>query len=116
MAKINLSRMDFESLVNLRKQVEEALVSHRSILERQLASLGGSLTSVVRRGRSSLRGMKVAPKYRGPGGETWAGRGANPRWMAAAIKEGKKVQDFLIEKTGAKPQKNAKAGKRKSKR
>src|SRR4051812_1401837 len=56
--------------------VEEALVSHRSILERQLASLGGSLTSVVRRGRSSLRGMKVAPKYRGPGGETWAGRGS----------------------------------------
>ena len=117
MAKINLSRMDFESLVNLRKQVEEALVSHRSILERQLASLGGSLTSVVRRGRSSLRGMKVAPKYRGPGGETWAGRGAKPRWLTAAIKEGKKVEDFLIGKTGAKPKRTVKRAKqRRSKR
>jgi hypothetical protein len=41
MAKINLSRMDFESLVNLRKEVDDALVSHRSTLEKQLASLGG---------------------------------------------------------------------------
>ena len=110
MAKINLSRMDFQSLLDLRKQVEQALVSHRDILEKQLSSLGGSLT-VVRRGRSSLKGMRVAPKYRGPGGETWAGRGAKPRWLAAAIKEGKKVQDFLIDKAGAKP----KRAKRKSK-
>jgi DNA-binding protein H-NS len=114
MAKINLSRMDFESLVNLRKQVEQALVSHRGILEKQLSSLGGSLT-VVRRGRSSLKGMKVAPKYRGPGGETWAGRGAKPRWLAAAIKEGKKVQDFLIDKTGLKRKRKVKRAKRKSK-
>src|SRR4051794_22017308 len=109
MAKINLSRMDFESLVNLRKQVEDALVSHRSTLEEQLASLGGSLTAG--RGRSSLRGMKVAPKYRGPEGETWAGRGAKPRWLAAAIKDGKKVQDFLIEKAGSKPQRKVKGAK-----
>ena len=115
MAKINLSRMDFESLVNLRKQVEDALVSHRSTLEKQLASLGGLLNSTARRGRSSLRGMKVAPKYRGPNGETGAGRGAKPRWMAAAIKEGRKVQDFLIDKTGAKPTRKAKAGRRRSK-
>jgi DNA-binding protein H-NS len=115
MAKINLSRMDFQSLVDLRKQVEQALVSHRTILERQLASLGGSLPSVVRRGGSSLRGTKVAPKYRGPGGETWAGRGAKPRWLAAAIKEGKKVQDFLIDKTGVKPKRKVKRAKRKSK-
>ena len=116
MAKVNLSRMDFESLVNLRKQVEDALVSHRSTLEKQLASWGGSLTSTATRGRSSLRGMKVAPKYRGPDGATWAGRGAKPRWLAAAIKDGKKVQDFLIDKTGAKPKRKVKAGKRKSKR
>jgi DNA-binding protein H-NS len=34
-----------------------------------------------RAGGSALRGKKVAPKYRGPPGETWAGRGAKPRWL-----------------------------------
>jgi hypothetical protein len=39
-AKINLSRMDFETLVNLRQQVEERLHEHRSKLEEQLENLG----------------------------------------------------------------------------
>src|SRR5713101_493837 len=30
-------------------------------------------------------------KIRDPSGETWAGRGANPRWLVAAIKGGKKL-------------------------
>jgi DNA-binding protein H-NS len=55
-----------------------------------------------------MKGQKVAPKYRGPGGETWAGRGAMPRWMAAAIKEGKTREDFLIDKAAAAA--NAKRG------
>jgi H-NS histone family len=28
--------------------------------------------------------------------ETWAGRGLKPRWLTAAIKFGKKVEDFLM--------------------
>jgi DNA-binding protein H-NS len=45
---------------------------------------------------SGLRGVKVAPKYRGPGGETWAGRGARPRWLSALVKEGHSIEEFLI--------------------
>jgi DNA-binding protein H-NS len=46
------------------------------------------------------RGGVVAPKYRNPDNptETWAGRGLKPRWMTAAIKRGKKLEDFLIAK------------------
>jgi DNA-binding protein H-NS len=40
----------------------------------------------------------VPPKYRGPNGETWAGRGAKPRWLVAAMKKGKKLDSFLIHK------------------
>ena len=40
MAKINLSRMDVQALIDLRKQIEDTLVSQRSRLERQLAALG----------------------------------------------------------------------------
>lgn len=41
---------------------------------------------------------KVAPKYRNPAdpSQTWAGRGQPPRWLAAELKAGKKVEDFLI--------------------
>ncbi len=47
---------------------------------------------------SSLKGRKVPPKYRSRSGETWAGRGAKPSWLVAAIKKGKKVDDFLIKR------------------
>ena len=40
--------------------------------------------------------LKVKPKYRNKKGETWAGRGKPPRWMAAELKAGKKKEDFLI--------------------
>jgi hypothetical protein len=33
----------------------------------------------------------LAPPYRGPSGETWAGRGAKPRWLVDAIKDGKMI-------------------------
>ena len=101
--KQNLTGLDFDSLMNLRNQVDEALTGYRSTLERQLEALGSSVASLggkVARGMrgSKLKGMKVAPKYRGSGGELWAGRGARPRWLVAAIKEGKKLEDFLINK------------------
>ena len=101
--KQNLTGLDFDSLMELRNQVDEALTGYRSTLERQLEALGSSVASLggkVARGMrgSKLKGMKVAPKYRSPDGDTWAGRGATPRWLKAAIKEGKKLEDFLIDK------------------
>jgi DNA-binding protein H-NS len=115
--KTKLGGMDFQSLLDLRDQVESALAGYRSTLEEQLASIGGSIATVGRKmargGRSAMKGRKVAPKYRGPGGETWAGRGATPRWLKAAIKEGKRAEDFLIEKTVGKPKK---APKRRAKK
>jgi DNA-binding protein H-NS len=103
MAKPNLSRMDVQSLMDLRKRVEAALVERRAVIEKQLALLNGD--KVARRGgrrKSALKGRKVPPKYRGPKGETWAGRGAKPRWLVAAIKGGKKLDDFLIDKSARK--------------
>jgi DNA-binding protein H-NS len=116
LAKINLSRMDVQALIDLRKQVEDTLVSQRSTLEKQLAALGGSIASiggkVGRGGRgSTLKGKKVAPKYRGPDGETWAGRGATPRWLRAAIKGGKKLESFLIDKSTVKEKRKRRSKK-----
>jgi DNA-binding protein H-NS len=41
---------------------------------------------------------EVPPKYRAPSGETWAGRGARPKWMVEALKKGKKMEHFLIKR------------------
>jgi DNA-binding protein H-NS len=108
MPKINLSGMSVEGLMDLRERVEETLHKRRAELEKQLAALtGGRRVS----GGSALKGRKVPPKYRGPSGETWAGRGARPLWLVAAIKRGRKLDDFLIDKSARKGRK-----KRRSKR
>jgi len=40
----------------------------------------------------------VLPKFRNPvqPSETWAGRGKQPRWLAAALKKAKRLEDFKI--------------------
>lgn len=40
---------------------------------------------------------KVAAKYRDTAsGQTWSGRGLQPRWLKAAIASGKKLSDFAV--------------------
>jgi DNA-binding protein H-NS len=112
MPKINLSGMSVEALMDLRERVDGLLSERRAELEQQLerfAVVGGR--RVVRGGASALKGRKVPPKYRSPSGDTWAGRGARPRWLAAAVKGGKKLDDFLIDKSARKRRR-----KRRSKR
>lgn len=46
--------------------------------------------------KSKRAGTVVAPKFRGPNGETWSGRGLMPRWLAALVAEGKKRDEFAI--------------------
>src|SRR5262245_49334310 len=100
MPRSNLSSMDVQELLNLRKRVDATLAQRRTDLEKELQQLdGGSVRVRGGRGTSPLAGKRVAPKYRGPGGVTWAGRGATPRWLVAAMKQGKKLDDFLIEKS-----------------
>lgn len=36
---------------------------------------------------SKLKGRKLEPKYKGPNGELWAGRGKLPKWMQGQDKE-----------------------------
>jgi DNA-binding protein H-NS len=101
----NLASMSVDALLKLRDDIGRLLVQKADDLKRQLARLGrGDDEAAPRRGRrgrrKSLKGRKVPPKYRGPNGETWAGRGAKPGWMVEQLKAGKKPEDFLIAKRG----------------
>ena len=112
MPKVNLSGMSVEALMDLRRRVDEMLHQRRAELQNQLERIAVvSGARVVRGSGSALKGRKVPPKYRSRSGETWAGRGARPRWLVAAIKGGKKLDDFLIDRSARKAQ-----GKRRSKR
>ena len=99
MAKVNLAGMNVEALLSLRTQIDERLLELRTELTKQLAALDGQAKGKALRISSSLKGKKVPPKYRSAKGDTWAGRGAKPRWLVAAIKGGKKLDDFLIDRS-----------------
>ncbi len=115
---MNLKSMSIDALIGLRGKIDAVLTAkvqdERRSLESELAKLsrvdmgGGRTKASFGRG---VRG-KVAPKYRNPENpaETWAGRGLKPRWLAAALKSGKKLDDFMI---GGAVKDGAKAIKRK---
>ncbi len=96
----NLASMSVETLIKMRDDIGKILNRKTEQLQSQLAALGLSDAPGGKRGASKMKGRKVAPKYRNPNNrsETWAGRGATPRWMAVQIKAGKKREDFAIRK------------------
>ena len=101
---MNLKSMSIDRLIGFRQRVDAALnskvVDQRRTLESELSKLtrfqGGAARFKSAFGPGA-RG-KVAAKYRNPDdpSETWAGRGLKPKWLTAAIKAGKKQDDFLI--------------------
>ena len=104
---VNLKGMNVMALLSLRDQVDKRLLECRAELEQQLATLAGAKSMKGKAaGKSSLKGKKVPPKYRSPSGETWAGRGQRPRWMVEALKKGKRMDDFLIDKSARKGRTN----------
>jgi DNA-binding protein H-NS len=97
-----LSKLSVETLLQLRTDVERMLATKANELKSQLARLGSNLAP-SRRGRgSALKGRTVPIKYRDRSGNTWAGRGATPRWLREKLKAGAKLEDFAVEKTARK--------------
>jgi DNA-binding protein H-NS len=88
----SLKGMNVQALMSLRTQIDRRLAELRKELEKDLAAITGQAKA------KSMKGRTVPPKYRSPSGETWAGRGARPKWMVEALKKGKKMEDFLIKR------------------
>jgi DNA-binding protein H-NS len=118
---LNFSKMDLADLLQLRDEIETALngkiAMEREELQSKLVELAtlerkrsktvgrevgkpnSKRSAAGRKGKPHpLKGQKAKPRYRGPKGETWAGRGLAPRWLTDLEKKGKKREQFLIEK------------------
>lgn len=91
---------------DLDKQLQEARRAERSSVINQIKSLlaehGLTVADLgLKPGKpattGTTAGKKVAPKYRNQAtGETWTGRGLQPKWIQAAVASGKKLEDFAI--------------------
>jgi DNA-binding protein H-NS len=93
--------MSVDKLSKLKDQIDTALAARVADKRRTLQAELGKLARFAGGGmrfKGAGGGVTVAPKYRNPDNpaETWAGRGLQPRWLAAAIKSGKKLEHFAI--------------------
>jgi DNA-binding protein H-NS len=95
--------MSAEELWSLHEQVAAILArkisAKKARLEQRLRQLGhGVLMNDEQVSDTRPPYPKVVPKFRNPTrpSETWAGRGKQPRWLAAQLRSGKKLDDFRI--------------------
>jgi DNA-binding protein H-NS len=62
-----------------------------------MAEYGLTLADLSMRTPKVVKTSKVAVKYRNKAtGETWSGRGLQPKWLKAAITAGAKLEDFAV--------------------
>lgn len=58
--------------------------------------LGGKVSSAGRKKASGDGVRKAAIKFRDAAGNTWSGRGLQPRWLKEALASGKSLNDFAV--------------------
>lgn len=76
-----------------------SLLAEKRVLENRLKQLKGVAEAEHASSSTGKRPYPtVVPKFRNPDrpSETWAGRGKTPRWLAAKLKSGKRIDDFRI--------------------
>ncbi len=117
MKKADLEAMSIDDLWALHENISRILslriASEKRELEKRLAYLNGGKAAIQQEAELATRGVeskpprrkypRVLPKYRNPSepSETWSGRGKQPRWLVAALKSGRKIDDFKIRASGS---------------
>ncbi|MCK6424768.1 MAG: H-NS histone family protein [Burkholderiaceae bacterium] len=75
-------------------QIKQMMADH-GITAADLTTKVGRPPKSAETGAAAPR--KVAPKYRDPAtGDTWSGRGLKPKWLAAALEGGRKLEEFAV--------------------
>ena len=85
----------------LEKQIELTREHDRSAAIEKVRALmleyGLTVSDLSTRKARKSSGAKVAAKYRDKAtGDTWSGRGLQPKWLKSAMAAGRKLQDFAV--------------------
>lgn len=111
--KLELESMSLDELWSLHEKTSAILSARikaeKNELEKRLAVLNRGMDIIDRSGevqsfneKPRRKYPRVLPKYRNPQtSETWSGRGKRPRWLVAAMKSGRKIEEFRIDPIGA---------------
>ena len=99
-----LSVAELDTLIeraeDLRQQKqEEARISFMNEMRAKASELGIDLDVSVGRGgrrKRSDAGVKLKPKFIGPNGETYTGRGPTPKWLKDLEAKGVNRNKFLV--------------------
>jgi DNA-binding protein H-NS len=103
-----VNRNDFKSMSTdelwalheeIASRLAATLLAEKRVLENRLKQLKGGGEAERENPSTGRRPYPtVVPKFRNPDrpSETWAGRGKTPRWLAAKLKSGKRIDDFRI--------------------
>lgn len=104
MALKDVEKMNFKELQELSLRVKKAIANvqdrERAVLRQKMeamASSAGFKLGELFGGRGG-KGRTVAAKYANPEDptQTWTGRGRKPKWLAAKVKDGEKMDKYLI--------------------
>lgn len=80
-----------------RKEARAEAVSKVRALMAEYGLTMADLTSKSPTKVGNSKGAKVAPKYRNSAtGDTWSGRGLQPKWLKAALAAGKTIDEFSV--------------------
>lgn len=75
------------------RERSEAVAKVKSLM----SEYGLSVADLSMRTPKPVKVSKVAAKYRNQAtGETWSGRGLQPKWLKAAVAGGAKLTDFAV--------------------
>lgn len=108
--KIDLEGMSVDEMWQLHEEISQVLsvrlTSEKRELEKRLTQLRREKEAhqlepadgKAGAPRARRKYPRVFPKYRNPNepSETWSGRGKQPRWLAAALKTGRTIEEFVI--------------------
>ena len=104
----NIDNLSLNDLNELSSRIQKAIAARKdeakaetlSKLKALAATEGFSLDELMgkapggRRQRSD-KGVKLKPKYVGPNGEIYTGRGPTPKWLKTLERKGEKRDKFL---------------------
>jgi DNA-binding protein H-NS len=86
-----------KEIVEARKQARAGAIAQVKALMAEHDLTVADITAKSTSRSVKTGGTKVAPKYRNRDtGETWTGRGLQPKWLRAALAAGAHLSDFAI--------------------